>query len=408
MRELTWTVGQSDCAYSPENVRQSDGSCRSERAGQSEPALNAVLSAGLERGADRCREKRMTVEQFLRARGCSHHVLTHLNHTDHGILRIGEWTYTNQPVFPGDEITIRLIEQETSDQIVPTPIPITIVYEDEDVLVVDKPCDMPVHPSMGNHENTLANAVMYYYSEKGVPFVFRCVTRLDRDTTGLVVLAKNMLSSAILSDMSAHRQIHREYLAITEGILPEEGTIDAPIARVDGSPLMRCVDYENGERAVTHFECLGVYIRKQGTADAIRMPGSVNFEKSGSIGCELLEKPDLTLGAEKTVTVGRTCICSKTDEKTPDALPAKLSLASVILETGRTHQIRVHMKSIGHPLPGDFLYHPESVCDLAPRQMLHAHRVTFPHPITGKMLSFESAVPRDMRQLLDAYQISDI
>lgn len=294
----------------------------------------------------------LTVERFLRAKGCSHHVLTLLKRTDHGILLNGVWAYGNQPVNPGDKITIRVEETVGSEQILPVPLPLSIVYEDEDVLVVDKPGDMPVHPSAGNYENTLANAVMYYYSSKGIPFVFRCVTRLDRDTTGLVLLAKNRLSSAILSEHSAHRQIHREYLAIVEGELPVCGTIDAPIARQGESLLMRCVDLENGERAVTHYQRLAV-CRTQSAADS----------------------------------------CS---------LPDILSLASIRLETGRTHQIRVHMKSIGHPLPGDFLYNPDSVCERAPRQMLHSHQITFAHPISGKTLSFVSELPEDMRNLLES------
>ncbi|MCD7745515.1 MAG: RluA family pseudouridine synthase [Lachnospiraceae bacterium] len=282
-----------------------------------------------------------TIEAFLRAKGCSHHVLTQLKRTDHGILQNGQWAYTNQPVHAGDAITIHLVETEPSEQILPVPLPLQIVYEDEDILIADKPCDMPVHPSAGNYENTLANAVMYYYTSRNIPFAFRCVTRLDRDTTGLVLIAKNSLSGAILSDMAARRQIHREYLAITEGMLPEAGTIRAPIARQEGSPLMRCIDEVRGERAVTHYRRLCAY-------------------------------------------TGPYCF----------------SLASIRLETGRTHQIRVHMKSIGHPLPGDFLYNPDSVCALTPRQMLHSHRISFVHPITGKELTFESEMPKDMQLML--------
>lgn len=203
--------------------------------------------------------KAVTVEQFLRAKGCSHHVLMHLKRTDGGIIRNGEPVFTNRLVYAGDTISIRIIETSEPGSIQAVSLPLDIIYEDEDLLVVDKPHDMPVHPSMGNYENTLANAVMYYFSSRDIPFVFRCVTRLDRDTTGLVLIAKNMLSSAILSDMSAHRQIHREYLAITEGVLPESGTIEAPIARAEGSPLLRCVDFESGERAVTHFQRLGIF-----------------------------------------------------------------------------------------------------------------------------------------------------
>ena len=205
---------------------------------------------------------------------------------------------------------------------------------------------MPIHPSMNNYDNTLANAVMYYFSEKGESFVYRCINRLDRDTSGLLILAKNMLSGAILSQMSANRQIHREYLAVTEGLLPESGTIDAPIARLEGSAIMRCVDYEHGEKAVTHFARLSY------------------------------------------------------SELIPSTKCRGYSLASVHLETGRTHQIRIHMKHIGHPLPGDFLYNPSSDAPIT-RQALHSHRLMFEHPITGESMNFICEMPDDMKQLLE-------
>lgn len=283
----------------------------------------------------------MTIDQFLRTRGCSHHVLTHLKRTECGILCNGIWAYTNQKLKYEDELEIHLIESEASDQILPVALPLDIVYEDEDLLVVNKSSDMPIHPSINNYENTLANAVMYHYQKQSVSFVYRCINRLDRDTSGLLIIAKNMMSGAILSQMSARREIHREYLTIVEGCLPEEGTIDAPIARLDGSAIMRCVDEERGETAVTHFR------------------------RISWLPCT-----------------------------------GHLSLASVRLETGRTHQIRVHMKHIGHPMIGDFLYNPEAM-DLIQRQALHSHRLTFHHPITGELLDFTCEMPEDMQRVLD-------
>ncbi|MCD8074310.1 MAG: RluA family pseudouridine synthase [Lachnospiraceae bacterium] len=364
IRIVTWTVTTADAAAFSASAESAAAAPAAHTAIAGSVSHPSVVSA-------RSGRTPLTVERFLRAKGCSHHVLTLLKRTDHGILLNGVWAYGNQPVHPGDEITIRVEEAAGSEQILPRALPLTIVYEDEDVLVADKPADMPVHPSAGNYENTLANAVMYYYSAKGIPFVFRCVTRLDRDTTGLVLLAKNSLSSAILSDQSAHRKIHREYLAITEGRLPESGTIDAPIARGEGSALMRCIDPERGERAVTHYQRLALFWRKP--------PASACY-------------PD-------AMAPGTSEAC--TDSMELHSLPEVLSLARIHLETGRTHQIRVHMKSIGHPLPGDFLYNPSSVCARTPRQTLHAHRLTFAHPVTGKTLSFVSDLPADMRNLLE-------
>lgn len=283
------------------------------------------------------------IEEFLKEKGCSHHVLTHLKRTNHGIVRNGEWAYSSTRLETGDLLELHIIEETSSEQIAPTPLPLAIVYEDEDLMVINKPADMPIHPSMNHHENTLANAVMYYFSQKGEPFLYRCVNRLDRDTSGLLILAKNMLSAAVLYQNSASREIHREYLAIVQGELPPEGTIDAPIARAEDSAIMRCVNPLTGERAVTHY---------------VRMAY----------------------------------------DKVTDC-----SLAKVRLETGRTHQIRVHMKHIGHPLIGDFLYHP-TARDLIERQALHSWSLEFLHPITGKPLSFRAAPPQDMQHIIDHMQ----
>lgn len=283
------------------------------------------------------------IEEFLRTHGCSHHVLTHLKRTEYGICRNDVWAYASERLCEGDQLRITVTETDASEHIVSVDLPLAIVYEDEDLLVVDKPSNMPIHPSINNYENTLANAVMYYYSRQNIPFVYRCINRLDRDTSGLLIIAKNMMSGAILSQMSANREIHREYLTIVEGILPESGTINAPIARQPDSVLMRCVDFQNGEHAVTHYQ-------------------RISYGQTES-GC--------------------------------------LTLARVKLETGRTHQIRVHMKYIGHPMIGDFLYYPDSQ-NLIPRQALHSHKLSFRHPVTGEALSFEAELPNDMQEVMQA------
>ena len=280
------------------------------------------------------------IEKYLRDKGYSRHILAHLKRTERGICKNGEWAYTNQCLSPGDTLTVTLIEDTASENIVPVSMPLSIVYEDEDLMVIDKPGDTPIHPSMNNHENTLANGIAWYFSSQGIPFVYRCINRLDRDTTGLLILAKHMYSAALLSQMSVKREIHREYLAIAAGSVPESGIIDAPIARKDGSAIARCVDFDCGEHAVTHFQ-------KEGYRD----------------GC---------------------------------------SLVRLRLETGRTHQIRVHMRHIGHPLVGDFLYcadFPEYQKRMQ-RQALHSHHLHFIHPITGKEMRFTSPLPADMAWIL--------
>ncbi|MBQ8038566.1 MAG: RluA family pseudouridine synthase [Lachnospiraceae bacterium] len=273
-----------------------------------------------------------TISAFLKAKGYPHAVMVHLKKTPEGILLNGTWEYFNTLLKTGDILEIQLIELDSSEKIPPVYAPFSILYEDEDILVIDKPANMPIHPSLNHYENTLANAVCHYFASQNIPYTFRCVNRLDKNTTGLTIVAKHMLSSAILSQDVAVKNIEREYLAIVSGETDDSGTIDAPIGRKGASTIERQIDYENGERAVTHY-------RKIDT-------------KNG------------------------------------------YTLLSLKLDTGRTHQIRVHMSSIGHPLIGDFLYHPTSM--ELPRQALHSHRLRFIHPITKETMEFTAPLPQDM------------
>ena len=281
----------------------------------------------------------LRADQFLSRRGFSSHLLTRLRKNMDYLLINDVPSRTNTPLHAGDVLIVTIIEEHSSYHVPPVELPLSIVYEDEDILVANKPAGMPIHPSMDNYYNSLANALAWYYRDSG-NFIFRCTNRLDRDTSGLTVIAKNMLSSAILSDMAVHHTITREYLAIVRGVVtPASGTITAPLSRKPGSIIERCVDFEHGERAVTHY---------------------------------------------KTV-------------KTQNGH----SLVSLILETGRTHQIRIHMKYLGFPLIGDYLYNPDM--ELITRQALHSCRLSFSHPITGMPLSFEAPLPEDMKRVLGEY-----
>ncbi len=279
----------------------------------------------------------VTLLSFLKSKNYSSQIITHLKRTENGILLNGEWGRVRDILHTGDKLTIQLIEQEASENIVPSNLPLDIVYEDEDILVINKAANTPIHPSQGNYDNTLANAVSHYYEQKGEVFTYRCINRLDRDTTGLLIIAKHMYSASLLSEMVATREINREYLAIATGEIPESGTIIAPIARVDGSTIERCVDEKHGEYACTHYKKIAY--------------------KNG------------------------------------------YSLVSLKLETGRTHQIRVHMKHIGHPLPGDFLYNPDY--SMIERQALHSHKLSFKHPLTGEYMEFVAKLPEDMKSIIE-------
>ena len=238
----------------------------------------------------------------------------------------------NYKVEEEDVIQVTLPDPQ-STEINPENIPLDIVYEDEDILVVNKPADMPIHPSINNYENTLANAVAYYYKKQGETFIFRCINRLDRDTTGLLIIAKHALSASILSKQMKAREIRRTYLAVCKGQLPTEvGIINAPIARKADSAIERCVDFSNGESAVTHYR--------------------VRYYQDG------------------------------------------YSLVELHLETGRTHQIRIHMQYLGNPLPGDYLYCPDY--SKISRTALHSYRLAFCHPITGNPMDFYAPLPTDM------------
>lgn len=277
-----------------------------------------------------------TIFDYLHEKNFPRRIMVQLKQHPSSVSVNGRPVLLKTPLFIGDTLIISIMETKDSSDIVPVEMPLAIVFEDEDMIVIDKPARLPVHPSIRHYEDTLANGLMFYYKNASSPFVFRCINRLDRDTSGLTLIAKNPFSSAMLQRQVKDKSMKKTYLAIAEGELDAFGTIDAPIGRTSDSVILRQIDTANGQRAVTHYTCLQ--------------------QKNG------------------------------------------FSLASIELETGRTHQIRVHMSSIGHPLLGDFLYHPEN--GQMTRQALHSHRLTFSHPVTGEALSFVSPLPEDMKALL--------
>ncbi len=280
-----------------------------------------------------------TCSEFLRARGFSRHLLTYLRHHENTLYLNQAPVFTNHPVRKGDILEAIFTDEIPSISIVPNAMDLNIIYEDEDILVVSKPPFLPIQPSIGHYEYTLGNGVAAYYASQGIPFVYRCVNRLDRNTSGLVIIAKNMASSAILYDEMKERRIHRTYLAVVHGRIERSGTVDAPIKRRTASLIERCVDYEEGQRAVTHYTPIFYNEANDTTAMHVK------------------------------------------------------------LETGRTHQIRVHMAHIHHPVVGDTLY-GETQSDYITRQALHSLRLEFMHPITRQMLQFSAPVPEDIQSLI--------
>ena len=281
-----------------------------------------------------------SISDFLKSKGYTSSNIVELKKYENGIVLNGTWAYMNQKPAILDRLLVRVCEYKKSENILPVFIKLDIKYEDEDIVVVNKPSDMPIHPSLNNYENSMANALMYYYRDKN--FVFRCINRLDRDTTGLTVVAKHFLSAGILNVSMQRREIKRVYNAIVEddGSLTESGTVDAPIAREDDTLIKRRVSKE-GQRAITHYKVLK------------RLNGA--------------------------------------------------SLIELRLDTGRTHQIRVHMSYIGHPLVGDYLYNERYYDKENVRPLLHSKSLSFIHPITGENLYIECELPKDFKERIVEY-----
>ena len=287
------------------------------------------------------KDRGRTVLSYLKERGYSSRVLAALKQNPYGIT-IGRKRVTVQKQLrPGDCLTVRIGNRERQrepDRIPPAEMPLSIVYEDEDLLVVNKPPRMATHPSQGNHGHTLANGVAYYMMQKEKDFVFRPVHRLDKDTSGLILLGKNAYSAGVMGEALKEKRINRTYLAVLDGVLPENsGTIDAPIARRPGSVLARQVD-PRGDRAVTHYRVL--------------------------------------------------------------AQNERCTLVRLRLETGRTHQIRVHMAYLGAPVAGAFLYGAEDPA--LGRQALHSETLSLIHPVRGEPLFFRCPLPEDLADYLNA------
>ncbi len=247
-------------------------------------------------------------------------------------------TYLDKELTLGDQVICAFDFDESSDNIIPIKMNLNILFEDDYLLAINKPYNMAVHPSILHYTNSLSNGVQYYFQEKGINKKIRPVNRLDRDTTGIVIFAKNEYIQECLVKQMQVGQFYKEYIAVLEGILDQkEGTIDVPISRKEGSIIERCIDIDDGEKAITNY--------------------SVIKENNN------------------------------------------LSLVKFILVTGRTHQIRLHSKYIGHPILGDSMYGKES--SLINRQALHCYKLCFIHPVTNKELEIISQIPSDIKNLID-------
>lgn len=278
--------------------------------------------------------------------GVSRKLLSQVKLTEHGLTVNEKRVYTTAPVSAGDIIRLRM-EREESDDILPQPIPIEIVYEDDDLLIVNKPAGMIVHPTHGHYTGTLANGVVHHWKARGEKVRFRPIHRLDEETSGLVAIAKTGYVHQQLSEQLQAGAVTKLYLAYVYGIPePRSGTVNEPIDRDKEQPHLRVVT-PDGYPSVTHYDAVHVYEGDSGLRAA--------------------------------------CVRLK-------------------LETGRTHQIRVHMKHIGCPLIGDKMYGPgelgnEAWESAAGRQALHAETLGFVHPIKKEQMEWRAPLPPELRSL---------
>ena len=258
----------------------------------------------------------------------------------------GEFVKSNYKALNGDVVTILKKEEEVVT-IQPENIPLDIIYEDDVLIVVNKPSGMVVHPSKGHYSGTLVNALLYHsnsLSDSTSEEIYRpgLVHRIDKDTSGLLVIAKNNDVHQKLAQQIAENKMNREYIAIVDGHFAHEtGVIDAPLSRHQTNRLKRVVE-KGGKHAVTHFEVLDSF--------------------------------------------------------------ADYSLVSCRLETGRTHQIRAHMEFIKHPIVNDPLYHPKGKNATAFGQFLHAKTLSFTHPVSGETLTFQVAPPKEFENFIQLHK----
>lgn len=271
------------------------------------------------------RDNGKQIRDFLRDFGASASLITRLKQTENGIMVNDVFAKTIDRIHTNDLLTIKI--ESKGHMPSPAKMDIEIAYEDEDIIVLNKPPFLPVHESRNHIGDTLSNFVAYHIDEDTA---FRAVFRLDRDTSGLVLVAKHELSASKLSG-----KIEKDYYAVVNGIIDKASTIDAPIARCGDSIIKRKVD-KSGERAITHYEPV-----------------------------------------------------SHKDNST---------LLKIKLETGRTHQIRVHMEHIGHSLLGDSLY--DGDCSIINRQALHCKDIYFTHPITNQEMHISCDFPDDIKGVI--------
>ncbi len=331
----------------------------------------------------------MTVKQLLRSKFTfSGRLLTKLKFQNLVFLN-GEEVRGHITPEEGDVLSVKLPEE--SSDFPAEDIPISVVYEDDDLLIINKQPGIIVHPTKGHPYHTIANGLMKYMEDTGQRFKIRFVNRLDMDTTGLLIVAKNSHAQDELVKQMRANTTEKRYIALAAGIIDEdEYTIDLPIGRPDPEDVRRKVMDEGGYPSVTHVKVLKRF-DKSAFGSGLAAYGGY---KDSIMDDEKVSDIDFKPGDLITV---------KGDLITVNELPEGFTLVELLLETGRTHQIRVHMSHTGHPLIGDHLYGGYNPA-LLKRQALHAYMLKFTHPVTCETLEITAPLPDDMTKLIEKIQ----
>lgn len=286
----------------------------------------------------------MTIRSFLQIYlKPSSKMLKYLKYRPDGICVNGEHRTVRYLLREGDRLDVAISDAEDSDRIAPVDLPIEILYEDDELIVPSKPAHMPTHPSHDHYNDTVANALAFRFAQRNIPFVFRPINRLDRNTSGLLLVAKNKLSAGRLTRALSSGEIHKQYIAVLDGEMTQtEGIIDACLHRTAKSIIVREVcapDAPDADAARTEFSVLAV-----------------------ENGHTLVKAQPIT---------------------------------------GRTHQLRVHFASLGHPITGDDLY--GTVTPYIDRHALHALELEFPHPSDRRKMTVTAPIAKDMKELIERF-----
>lgn len=334
----------------------------------------------------------LQVKDYLRQRfNFSSRLITKIK-KNHGVFVDGKSVPGWIVPVPGEIITVQIPQEKSNFE--PADIPIDVIYEDDDLLIINKQPGIIVHPTASHPNNTIANGIAKYCLDTNQVFKLRFVNRLDRDTSGLLVLGKNSHCQDKISKQMKANTVKKRYVALVHGIIEEDnGTIDLPIGRPDDIGIKRKV-MEGGSPCITHYKVLERFY-----ADDKNLHNPLNRESLDQHIYDEYSKKQAILLEENPENKELYEYLAANDEPNEIIHKAGFTLVELQLETGRTHQIRVHLSFIGYPIAGDTLYGTAS--DIIDRQALHARYLTLRQPVSDKLLELEAPIPSDIQKAIE-------